>query len=36
MYSQLMPIPNETPERIIEQIKLLLLNKKNGGMKDDM
>lgn len=28
MYSQLMPIPNETPERIIEQIKLLLLNKK--------
>lgn len=28
MYSQLMPIPNEAPERIIEQIKLLLLNKK--------
>lgn len=28
MYSQLMPIPNEVPERIIEQIKLLLLNKK--------
>ena len=27
MYSQLMPIPKETPERIIEQIKLLLLNK---------
>lgn len=28
MYSRLMPIPNEAPERIIEQIKLLLLNKK--------
>lgn len=27
MYSQLMPIPNEVPERIIEQIKLLLLKK---------
>lgn len=27
MYSQLMPIPKETPERIIEQIKLLLLKK---------
>jgi hypothetical protein len=26
MYSQLMPIPKETPERIIEQIKSLLLN----------
>lgn len=26
MYSQLMPIPQETPERIIEQIKSLLLN----------
>lgn len=27
MYSQLMPIPKETPERIIEQIKSILLNK---------
>lgn len=28
MYSQLMPIPNGAPERIIEQIKLLLVNEK--------
>lgn len=27
MYSRLMPVPKETPERIIEQIKLLLLDK---------
>lgn len=27
MYSRLMPVPKETPERIMEQIKLLLLDK---------
>ena len=27
MYSRLMPVPKETPERIMEQIKRLLLNK---------